>query len=392
MREMRLSPIDHIFTGSGSYPIEFAFAYRGKIDVDRLRSSFQAALDHFPPARSKLVRTSADSYAFQSDEDGARFETIDSPSGFDDSSRRYEFLDPVDSVESEPLTRVRLTLTPDGPVLGVSMSHAVVDGFSYFHFLSTWARLFHGKRTLDPFHGREILIPEQVDDRRQVTPRDVENDCGIFWGTKRTTIDRASMTWDRRMISKEEMNQILRRAQKECDVRLSHNDVVTALLWKEYIARWDAGDQDTPAYVSCPVDFRRVLPRCPPNYFGCAVSLATTSLPRGKLGEASISELAAMVRSAVARVNDDYISRGLSTLERLRRQQGLAVLEENHVIHPRAGLLVTNLSRLPVQNVEFDGGPPIAFDILTPAHRGAVILPTTDGIDVRVCYNSPRRS
>jgi hypothetical protein len=75
----------------------------------------------------------------------------------------------------------------------------------------------------------------------------------------------------------------------------------------------------------------------------------------------------------------------LLTIDRLRRQEGLTVLERCHVVHPRCGILVTNLSRLPVREVEFDGGPPAAFDILTPAERCAVVLPADDGVDVRVC-------
>ena len=81
----------------------------------------------------------------------------------------------------------------------------------------------------------------------------------------------------------------------------------------------------------------------------------------------------------------------LGTLEAMLMQQGLTVLEENHVIHPRSGILITNLSRLPVQQIEFDAGPPVAFDILTPAVRGAVVLPAQDGVDIRVCYPLEKR-
>jgi shikimate O-hydroxycinnamoyltransferase len=386
MTRIPLSPIDHIFTGAGSYPIEFVFAYDGLIDVERLRKSFEATLAYFPPARSKLVRVDDGSYAFEAAEDGARLEVVESIDGFEDTTRRYSFLDPVESLEGEPLTRVQLTQTPKGSVLGVSMSHAVVDGFSYFYLLSTWARQFHGKRVLAPIHRRSLLLPEQTSDQKRHTPASILEESGIFWGDRRVTVDRDHMTWDRRVIAKPEMNALLREAQQQCAVRLSHNDVISALLWKEYSARWNSGDRDTPAYISCPVDFRRVLRSFPPNYFGCAVSLATTSLPRDDLAEASESELALEIRNAVARVNENYIWGALTALEELRKQEGLSVLEENHVIHPSAGLLVTNLSRLPVKEIAFDTGPPVAFDILTPAHRGAVVLPAEDGVDVRVCY------
>ena len=70
-----------------------------------------------------------------------------------------------------------------------------------------------------------------------------------------------------------------------------------------------------------------------------------------------------------------YPPNTLLVIDRLRRQQGLAAFERLHVVHPPAGLLVTNLSRLPVREIVFDAGPPVAFDILAPAERCAVVLP-----------------
>lgn len=77
--------------------------------------------------------------------------------------------------------------------------------------------------------------------------------------------------------------------------------------------------------------------------------------------------------------------RSLASLEALRRSEGLAAMEECHVVHPTQGLLLTNLSRLPVAEVAFDAGAPVAFEILTPGVRGAVALPAPDGgLDLRV--------
>ena len=52
---------------------------------------------------------------------------------------------------------------------------------------------------------------------------------------------------------------------------------------------------------------------------------------------------------------------------------------------PESGLLVTNLSRLPVKDINFNAGPPVKYEILTPANRGAVVLPAHDAVEVRVC-------
>ena len=380
-----LSPIDHVFTGVGSYSIEFLFAYDGLIDEGRLLASLEETLQLFPPARSQLVRTSDYTYGFEASDDGVHFEMVASSVNFDDEEERHTYIDPVNSLENEPLTRIRLTQTPKGSVLGVSMSHAVVDGFSYFYFLSTWARLFHGKRVLDPVHNREMLIPAEPERDGPMTREDVLEGSGLFWESRRDAIARDRLVWETRTISRDEMSALLAEAQKDCDVRLSHNDVITASLWKEYIGKWNSGGSDPATYVSCPVDFRRILKPLAPNYFGCAVSLATTTLDYGRLMEAPLVELALAVRANVAEVNEAYVRRSLETLEAQRRQEGLSVVEEMHVIHPASGLLVTNLSRLPVKEVEFDAGPPTAYEILTPAPRGAVVLPGHDGLEIRVC-------
>jgi shikimate O-hydroxycinnamoyltransferase len=380
-----LSPIDHIFTGSGSYPIEFVFAYDGSVDADRLASSLEEALEHFAPVASKLVRLAEDAYGLEPSDDGLHFEVASSTATLSEAGARYGFLNPVHSVQGEPLTRIKLSQTPQGSVVGVSMSHAVADGFSYFHFLSSWARLFHRLPIHPPSHRRELLIPASTEPAKRLTSEDVLAECGVHWGERRSAIARERLRWHRYQFSREEMNEILSQAQRDCDVRLSHNDAITAWLWKRYVPAWSAGTTDSTALASCPVDFRRLLDGFPPTYFGCAVSLAIVSVDREYLSDAPLGVLAQKIRSTVAQVDADYVRKSLSVVERLRRQEGLSVLEHCHVIHPHSGILVTNLSRLPVHELEFDAGPPVAFDILTPAERGAVILPAADGADIRVC-------
>jgi shikimate O-hydroxycinnamoyltransferase len=386
MKTIPLTPIDHIFTGVGSYPIEFVFAYRNTIDPDRLLASLREAVRRFVPVGSRLASVNENSFALHESDEGMHFEVSEASATFGDPDARYGFLDPVNSVPGQPLTRIKLSQTPEGSVLGVSMSHAVGDGFSYFYFLSSWARLFHGAAIIEPFDGRELLIPESPRRTNNVTPADVLSDSGIFWDERRQAIARDRIHWDRFHLSREEQRELLGEAGPDADARLSFNDVISAHLWRKYIARWDGADGEETTYVSCPVDVRRIIRGFPRTYFGNAVGLATRSLERRTLVEAPLGRLASIVRSAVASVDETYMRNALGTLQAMRLQEGLAVLEENHVIHPRSGILITNLSRLPVHEIEFDAGPPVAFDILTPAVRGAVVLPADDGVDIRVCY------
>ncbi|MFB0515907.1 MAG: acyltransferase [Candidatus Neomarinimicrobiota bacterium] len=387
MKTYPLSPIDHVFTGAGSYPIEFVFAFKDRIDQARLQSSLEETLVHFPPLRSKLIQLSDTALGFEPTQDGLVLDITGSPSTFEESEDFSQFLESVHSVAGEPLTKIRLTQTPNGSVLGVSISHALADGFSYFHFLSCWARISRGKPITPPACQREFLLPE-VTGKEPVTPEHVLNRCGIFWHEKRQTLSRQQIRWERQLLSQVTLNQLLSEAQAEHEARLTHNDVLTAYLWKNYVPRWSRRSAPPTAYASVPVDFRRVLDGLPDTYFGCAVLLAVASIDLERLESASLGELARLVREAVNRISEEAVWDSLETLESIRQERGLAVLEELHVVPPNNGLLVTNLSRIPLQDLDFGTGPPTGFQILTPAQRGAVILPAEDGVDIRVYHPS----
>jgi shikimate O-hydroxycinnamoyltransferase len=377
-----LSPIDHVFTGRGAYPLEFVFSYAGAIDPGRLEASLRRVLVFFPAATSRLVRLGA-RYALEPGPDGCALEVAESAEGFDASPSRTRFVAPVETLEGEPLARVRLTQTPQGSVLGVAMSHAVVDGFSYFHFLAAWSRAFRGEPFPPPSHERERLEAAGAA-LATIDAGAVQRGCGLFFDAPRESTRRERLRWTRHAFPAAELRELHEPAQEGCPVRLSHNDVVAAWLWQRHASGWIGADEPQ-AWLSCPVDVRRLLPGFPQAYFGCAVALAGAAIERERLASEPLGALARRVRDAVAAIDAAGMSRSLATIEAVRERFGLAGLERLHVVHPRAGLLVTNLSRLPVRDIVFDAGAPVAFDILVPAERCAVVLPAEDGLDVRVC-------
>jgi hypothetical protein len=381
-----LSPVDYVFTGVGSYAIEFAFAYQDTIDPARLQRSLDQTLEHFWPLQSKLTRASEHSYGFQPAGDGLVFQTSRSSEIFEDEDDVSSFVDSVHSVEGEPLTKIKLTQTPRGSVLGLSISHALVDGFSLFHFLTSWSRIFQGQRILSPSCERELLTPELPDPKKAVTPDDLLARCGLFWAGKRHPVPREQLREERLLVSKETMNELLAEAKQDCEVALFHNDALTAYLWRRCVTHWETGEGNPSIYMSCPVDFRRILRSVPRTYFGNALCFATAAIDYERLAGASLGELALLIHEAVGQVRQDYVSGSLQTLERLRRQRGTAVMEEIHVVPPQHGMLVTNISRLPMQGLDFGAGIPTAFRALSSTQRGAAILPAEDGVEIRVFH------
>jgi hypothetical protein len=165
---------------------------------------------------------------------------------------------------------------------------------------------------------------------------------------------------------------------------LSENDVITASLWKEFLPRWIEGGGNPMTHVSCPVDFRRILKGMPKNYFGCAVCFASANLELNALQNASIGELALLVNQSVRKVNHEAVVRSLQTLERFRRQGGLAAMEQVHLRHPAHGLIVTNLTRMPIRDLDFGTDAPADFLIHSEVLGSAAIFPAENGVEVVV--------
>jgi hypothetical protein len=182
------------------------------------------------------------------------------------------------------------------------------------------------------------------------------------------------------------MNELLAEAKEDCDVALFHNDALTAWLWRRCVPQWETGDGNSSTYMTCPVDFRRILRAVPRTYFGNALCFATAAMDYDRLASASLGQLALLIREAVGQVRQAYVSGSLETLERLRRQRGPAVMEEVHVVPPRNGMLVTNISRLPMHSLDFGAGIPTAFRALSSSQRGAAILSAGDGVEIRIFH------
>ena len=378
-----LSSIDHIFTGVGSYPIEFIFVYEKRIDEKRLKESLLKTVEFFPMISTMLVSLDENSYGFELSPDGLLFNLVDSPLNFEENDKKYEYIDPVDTQEGNPLSRIRLTHTPDGSVLGVSLSHSLADGFSYFHFLSSWARIFHQKQITPAVHQRELLISQ--DSGPLITRETCRELTGLFLEDKRMPIPKKELVWETRIFTDPSLKVLLSGMQQDSELRLSHNDIVTAMLAKEYLVDWSLTFREDKCFINCPVDFRRLLEGFPRTYFGNAVAMASFELSLKELKEINLADLAGKIRKSIGKVNGSYIRQSISALTALREQQGRKIFEQVHVMHPRGGLLVTNLSRLPVQEIEFDAGPPVQYDILTQTVRGAVVLPGRGGLEARIC-------
>lgn len=388
MTSLQLSPVDYVFTGVGSQPITFAFAYPNKVDPDALRGALHETLNFFPIVRSRLAKKSDNDYEFLMKDDRLKVDVIKSDLIFEESSQIERYITPINSTEGEPLTKITLTQTPTGSILAVSMSHALVDGFSYFHFLSSWARICRGDRILPPYLQRDVLSSSFSSSSKKVTAEDLYTNCGLFYGDKRSKLETGQGNHERIFMSHESIKASLAEAKQEHNVSFTENDVITALLWKKYIPKWHKADDNPMTYLTCPFDFRRVLPDFPKNYFGCALCFATAAIDFYSLMNASLGSLALLIRNSVDKIKDEYILNSLGAFDNFRRQNGVAAMEGIHLRHPQCGMIVTNLTRMPIHDLDFGFGAPVGFLTYAEVLSSAAILPAENGVEILLAHPS----
>jgi hypothetical protein len=378
-----LSPIDYTFLGESAYPIEFLFRFDGRLDPDALKRGLERVLPDFAPVGSVLKKTGAETVAFETSPDACPFTVVESDRDpVLEGSQAYDLLDPVDTLPGEPLARFELTLGPNASVLGASLSHAIVDGYSYFYFMASWAAACRGDAYRAPVHDRALLSPEDVPEM-DLSEEAIREGTGWSFGEERAAPPRESLRWQRLEFPLQTLKAEVAEASEKTGVRLSVNDVLVVKLWKRFAGEWPQSGERR--FLSLPIDFRRVHPGIDLRYFGNAVRGVTLARTPEELDAIAIHEAAASVHRAVASVKGDEAIHSLRQLEALRRERGSEALRRLHVSHPGAGLLVTNLSRVPAARIDFGTGGPADYRILTPAPRTAAVLPGGDSLFVDVC-------
>ena len=386
MNSFQLSPVDYIFTGTASQPITFAFFYSHQFDNKKLVESLNEALVYFPILKSKLKKISEYDYEYHISEDELTIDIIDSEVYFEKNARIEDLITPVNSLIDEPLTKIKLTQAPNGSVLVISISHALVDGFSYFHFLTSWARIYRGENFIKPHISRDIVSSYLNNGDDVITKEKVYADCGLFYGAERGGVQTNKLITERIFIPDEIIKAGIDAANKKHNITFSENDWITAMIWKKYVPLWNRSEDNPQTYVTCPFDFRRVLSGFPKNYFGCALSFVSVSVDLKTLIETEIEDLAVLIKQSVSKIKSDQIKNSLTTLDDLRKEHGLSAMERIHLRHPENGIIITNLTRMPLREIDLGFGKPERFIAYAEIPGSAAILPAEGGVEVFVCY------
>jgi hypothetical protein len=399
MKVVRLSPVDHIFTGPGAYPVQFFLQYSCHLDPDELYKGLKSIAPIFWPVAGQLRKFGDQSYEVVWDGSTPKLDVINcrdrafpSPS---DANALLGLRTTIDSSIGNPLSHFSLYHFDEGSALVANISHCIVDGYSFFYFLSQWAaRVKRGpiqnlksRIFANPIHSRHLLVPKNLGmERLQYTDQEVFKRLGISYSRKSRKQDVKNCVWQFHNFSKEEikMYQDQDGAQSPGGKRLSSNDIISALIVKKFIAeRWFFKGL---ARVATAFDYRRVLPDLSPRYFGNALRAASFEMSVEQLEKMTEIDIAKQVRRATASINIENSWGSLRYLEmaRLKPDGGLRFLQGMRVVDEASGLLFTNISRVSTDQFDFGYGKPTRLIPLTPAERSAVITSQEGGYSVRV--------
>ncbi|MBX9766523.1 MAG: hypothetical protein K2X47_04550 [Bdellovibrionales bacterium] len=391
IRRLALSDIDSVFLGLQPVPIQMAFFFPGTLSLEPLEDALNSIFPSFWPLLGTIGISSDGKPEVYLGKSHPRvkiavkeFPQFQWSSKMDLNALSQMGLKRLSTSET-PLFSAQLTRIQGGQILGVSMSHALVDGYSFFFFLEQWSRQSRGLSPAIPNHQRErhTGIKAKSLFLDEITKKEFTDATGFFFQSdssenkkKNPFLDPSStFDWETLEISQQELQEITEALSPDDGIRRSLNDVLCEFLYRKY-----GPEQGT---LTVPVDVRRLSPRLKETrgaYFGNGIRPVTLQVrqpdPPGSIAH--------QVGVEVRKLRIEKVDATLNFLASLESRDGASPFQKFKVMDPDHGLLITNLSRLPLETLIFGNLAPSDLRILTPMVGAAVILPRATGAFVQI--------
>ena len=362
MTEVRISPVDALFA-NGSYPIEFLFGYKKGFPTKRLRKALRKLAPVFWPPFGEYKDGLISSVDYR-EEDYYGEETMSR--AVDLEGIREAGLEGVSAYRQKELRRLfflKVVRFKDGILLNPKLNHVAGDGFSYFTLLSALASL--AKPSWIPF--RPLIL------KSMFAPHHGRTALGDFvfrpTGGEPLAHDEP-LTVACEEIPKHEVQSLIREAAAADHLRISTNDVLSAMSVRKLmgIGGRDWGEK---VRLTIPIDVRRQVPEYGPRFLGNGIMLHTLELDREQAKTASVKDTAGRIRAALPSLSREKYAQYLVSLEEM---MAAGRWSEFRPYDPERGALVTNLSKLPADRLDFGtGGPELIMPVTAEKNSTAIL-------------------
>lgn len=348
-----LSILDAAFVGASSCPIEFVFTYPKGLQRAALQRGLDQVLCDFP-ALTSTVELDVSSQRWV-------FVPRAQPPLIEERGAEDAPLASVVTLPGEPLLKIVLRRESEHDTLGVSMSHAVADGAGYLQLLCAWSAALRGEPYPRPDHDRAAVdaLAQGEEAARDLTP-DTFFDCtGISWLPHLHRERLGPVTFQRERVP-----------PPLPVVGASGSAVLAAACLRRWVSQRGGARS---VRIACAVDLRRRVAEIPPRFFGNASYGTSRRWSRAAYDQTADADVARQIYHAVQQSDRSAALRALSALRALFLREGPGAADFLHPADPAQGILVTDLSRLPLTMLDLGVGPPLDLAVVTRAPNAVVV-------------------
>jgi hypothetical protein len=374
MKEVRISQVDVLFS-NGIYPIEFLFYYKEGFKTEKMRRVLRGLSSIFWPmfGEYKDGLISFDKYREEDcyDEEVVHQELNMAEikeNGFEAYSR---FRQP----ELKRLFFLKVIRWKNGMALIPKLNHLAGDGYSYFYFLSLLAAL--SRPTLVPFKSSLFGVVLKPHHNRTILKDFSFKEVGM---KPVLPVDKITVEFDE--ILRTDVQSVIEEIATSNNLQVSTNDILSAMALKKLVGKQSEYWREEVS-LTMPIDVRRLIKEYGRGFFGNGLMFHTLTLKKEHIENSPAKEMAVDIRKSMPHVSRETYIHYLAQLEDTISEGNI---EKLRPFDPDRGSLVTNLSKLPADKLDFGTGSPDFIIPLTIEKNSTAILAKKEIFILRFAY------
>jgi hypothetical protein len=374
MKKINISQVDIIFA-NGNYPIEFLLFYKNKLETKKISSALYTLSSIFWPMFGEY---SEGAIYFDKYYEEVCFDesVIDEIFDREETNKNiWEKYCRINPLNLKKLFFLKVIQYRNGTLLIPKMNHLAGDGHSYFFFLSALAKLSQVEYVplwkdligdlYEPVHQRTVLKEFQFSEIELESLHDKEEFSIEFEEIPRNTV-----------------RNIINNIASDLNQHVSFNDILSAIVTKKLVESQKENLRED-FQLTIPIDVRGQIKEYGPKYFGNGLMFHKKNFKSSDIKRLSINEIAIEIRKSMPGVTKESYIEYLLSIEAIILQRQTNKLKP---FDPGSGCLVTNLSMLPANKLNFGTGDPDFIFPMTIEKNSAAILSNKDNFILRLAH------
>ncbi len=374
MKEVHISQVDVLFS-NGIYPIEFLFYYKEGFKTEKLRRTLRGLSSIFWPmfGEYKDGLIVFDKYH---EEDFYDEEVVHQEFNIAKiKESRFETYSRFRQPDLKKLFFLKVIRWTNGMALIPKLNHLAGDGYSYFYFLSLLAAL--SRPALVPFKSSLMGMFLKPHHNRTILKDFTFTGVGL---KPVLPVDKFTVEFDE--IPWAAVQSVIEEIASSNNLHVSSNDILSAMALKIIVGNQREYWREDVS-LTMPIDVRRLIKEYGRGFFGNGLMFHTLKLKKEHIENSPAKEMAVDIRKSMPHVSRETYIHYLTELENIISEGDM---EKLRPFDPDRGCLVTNLSKLPADKLDFGTGSPELSIPLTVEKNSTAILAKKENFILRFAF------